>query len=96
MTSAIPIPSTRMDGLARTTPGLLPDDSRYRTTYRRVRLECRLTTRLLNPIERYPRCGAAMAVVERPPLDLDAFVAAATEEVVTAFTGLLRFRPIFE
>ena len=79
-----------------TTPSLLPDDSRYRTTYRCVRLECRLTARLLNPIERCPRCGAAMAVIERPQLDLDAFVAAATEEVVAAFSALLRFRPAFE
>ena len=77
------------------TLSLLPNDWRYRTTYRCVRLECALTVRLLDPIERCPRCGAAMAVLERPQLDLDEFVASATAEVVAAFSALLGFRPSF-
>ena len=76
-------------------PRLLPNDWRYRTTYRCVRLECALTARLLDPIERCPRCGAAMAVIERPQLDLDEFVASATAEVVAGFSALLGFRPTF-
>ena len=71
------------------TPSLLPNDWRYRTTYRCVRPECALTARLLDTIERCPRCGAAMAVAERPQLALDEFVAAAAAEVVAAFSTLL-------
>jgi hypothetical protein len=61
----------------------------YRTTIRCIRLGCRMTLRLLDPIDRCPRCHALMATVERPERDLDAFVAAATDEVVAGFQALL-------
>jgi hypothetical protein len=68
---------------------LLPDDTHYRTTYRCVRLECALTARLLEPTDHCPRCGAAMAVTERPRLDLDDFVAAATADALAGLSALL-------
>jgi hypothetical protein len=66
------------------------NDLPYRTTYRCVRLGCRLTTRLLAPIDHCPRCDAQMSVVARPERDLDEFIAAATEDVVAGFDELLR------
>jgi hypothetical protein len=61
----------------------------YRTTLRCIRLGCRMTLRLLDPIDRCPRCQALMATVEPPQRDLDAFVAAAADEVVAGFQALL-------
>src|SRR5580765_4393692 len=75
---------------SRSSAGLLPSDLPYRTTYRCVRMRCAMTVRLLNPIERCPRCSALMSVVEHPQLDLDEFVAAATDEIVAGFTALLQ------
>ena len=72
------------------TPNLFTSDLPYRTTYRCVRLGCRLKTRLLDPIEQCPRCGAQMAVVEPAQYDVEHFLAAATEDVVAGFDGLLR------
>ena len=75
---------------SRSAAGLVPSDMPYRTTYRCVRMGCAMTVRLLNPIERCPRCSALMAVIERPQLDLEEFVVAATAEVVAGFTALLQ------
>jgi hypothetical protein len=50
--------------------GLVPSDLPYRTTYRCTRMCCAMTVRLLDPIERCPRCSAAMTVIEPPQLDL--------------------------
>ena len=70
--------------------GLVRSDLPYRTTYRCMRMCCAMTVRLLDPIERCPRCSAAMAVIEPPQLDLDQFVVAATETVVAGFSALLQ------
>jgi len=61
----------------------------YRTTYRCIRMGCAMTVRLLSPIDRCPRCNALTAVIERPELDLEEFVATATADVVAGFTALL-------
>jgi hypothetical protein len=53
-------------------------------------MECRMTVRLLDPIEQCSRCRAPVAVVEGPQLDLDEFVVEATEEIVAGFEALLR------
>jgi hypothetical protein len=53
-------------------------------------MECALTVRLHNPIERCSRCGAMMAVVERPEVDVEEFVAAATTDIVAGLEALLR------
>jgi len=74
----------------RSADGLVASDLPYRTTYRCMRMCCAMTVRLLNPIERCPRCSALMAVIDLPQLDLDAFVVSATGDVVTGFTALLR------
>jgi hypothetical protein len=68
---------------------LLENTDAYRTTFRCIRMTCKLTLRLLGPIERCPRCRAQMTVVALPRLDLDAFLAAATDEVVAGFGALL-------
>ena len=65
-------------------------DMRLRTTYRCIRIGCRMTVRLLEPIERCSRCDAPMTVVARPQIELDDFVAEATAEVVAGFEALLR------
>ncbi len=70
--------------------GLVASDLPYRTTYRCVRMCCAMTVRLLNPIERCPRCSAVMSVVEQPQRDLDELVAAAVDDVVAGFSALLR------
>ena len=70
--------------------GLVPSDMPYRTTYRCVRMGCAITFRLLNPIDRCPRCNAAMAMIKPAQLDLDEFVAAATADIVAGFDALLR------
>jgi hypothetical protein len=75
---------------SRSAPGLIPSDLPYRTTYRCVRMGCAMTVRLLNPIERCPRCNALMAVIERPQLDLEEFVVEAAAEIVAGFTALLQ------
>jgi hypothetical protein len=72
------------------TPNLFTSDLPYRTTYRCVRLGCRLTARLLDPIDQCPRCGAQMAVVEPAQRDLENFLAAATDNVIAGFDELLR------
>ena len=69
---------------------LVLNDMPYRTTYRCVRLGCRLTARLLEPIERCSRCDAQMAVIAAPERNLDEFFTAATENVVAGFAELLR------
>jgi hypothetical protein len=69
---------------------LVLNDMPYRTTYRCVRLGCRLTARLLEPIDRCPRCDAQMAVIAAPERNLDEFFTAATENVVAGFAELLR------
>jgi hypothetical protein len=65
-------------------------DQPSRSTYRCIRMGCKMTVRLLGPIERCPRCGALMAELEGPQLDIDAFVAAATSDAVAGFEALLR------
>lgn len=72
------------------THNFFTSDMPYRTTYRCVRLGCGLTTRLLNPIDQCPRCGAQMAVIDPAQRDLEGFVAVATEDVVAGFEDLLR------
>jgi hypothetical protein len=79
----------RDDAVLRTAARLAANDLPYRTTYRCVRLCCAMTVRLLDPIDRCPRCSAAMAVIERPQFDLDEFVGSATEDIVAGFTALL-------
>jgi hypothetical protein len=64
-------------------------DSAYLTTYRCIRLECRMTMRLFNPIERCPRCGAIVETIEQPRRDPNEFVAAALADVLAGFDGLL-------
>ena len=66
------------------------NDMPYRTTYRCVRLGCQLTTRLLGPIDRCPRCDAQMAVIAGPERNLEEFFTAATDNVVAGFADLLR------
>src|SRR4051812_1529809 len=79
----------RHDAFLRSAAGLAASDLPYRTTYRCVRLCCEMTVRLLDPIDRCPRCSALMAVIERPQFDLDEFVVSATEDIVSGFTALL-------
>jgi hypothetical protein len=74
---------------SRNATGLVPSDQPYRTTYRCLRMGCAMTVRLLNTVDRCPRCSALMAVIERPELDLEQFVATATADVVAGFTALL-------
>jgi hypothetical protein len=70
--------------------GLVPSDMPYRTTYRCLRMGCAITFRLLNPIDRCPRCGATMAMIKPAQLDLDEFVASSMADVVAGFDALLR------
>ena len=70
--------------------GLVESDMPFRTTYRCVRMGCAMTVRLLDPIDRCPRCSASVAAVEGPQVDLDVFVAEATVEVVAGVEALLR------
>ena len=79
----------RDNGVLRSAARLAANDLPYRTTYRCVRLCCAMTVRLLDPIDRCPRCSAVMAVIERPQFDVDEFVVSATEDIVTGFTALL-------
>ena len=72
------------------TPNLFADDQPYRTTYRCVRQGCSLTARLLHPIDHCPRCGAQMGLIRPAQRNIEDFVAAATEDVVTGFDELLR------
>jgi hypothetical protein len=82
----------RDDALLRSAARLAANDLPYRTTYRCVRLCCAMTVRLLDPIDRCPRCSAVMAVIERPKFDVDEFVVSATEDILTGFTALLDAR----
>jgi|tagenome__1003787_1003787.scaffolds.fasta_scaffold20609960_2 hypothetical protein len=77
------------DAVLRTAARLAANDLPYRTTYRCVRLCCAMTLRLLDPIDRCPRCSAVMAVIARPQFDLGDFVVSATEDIVAGFEALL-------
>jgi hypothetical protein len=61
------------------------DDHAHLTTYRCIRLGCRLIVRLFDPIERCPRCRAVVEPIERPRADLEAAIA----DVLAGFERLL-------
>jgi hypothetical protein len=73
----------------RSAAGAPLSDLPFRTTFRCVRSGCAMIVRLVNPIERCPRCSAAMATIDGPQLDLDEFLVAATAEIVAGFETLL-------
>jgi hypothetical protein len=64
-------------------------DTSYLTTYRCIRLGCRMTMRLFNPIERCPRCRAVVETIEQPRRDPEELVAAALADVLAGFETLL-------
>jgi hypothetical protein len=63
--------------------------SDYLTTYRCIRMRCAMTVRLLNPIDRCPRCRAVMTVVEQPRRDVDELIATSMKYVLAGFDTLL-------
>jgi hypothetical protein len=65
-------------------------DASHLTTYRCIRLGCRMTMRLFAPIERCPRCRAVVETIEHPACDRDELLAAALADVLAGFDGLLR------
>jgi hypothetical protein len=64
----------------------------YLTTQRCIRLECGLTTRLVTPIDRCPRCQASMHTIEKPARELEELITVATREILAGFEALLRDR----
>jgi hypothetical protein len=70
----------------------MPKYAEYLTTQRCLRMCCALTVRLITPIDRCPRCRAAMVTVEQPQRGFEALVAVATDEILAGFDSLLRVR----
>lgn len=64
----------------------------YLTTYRCIRMSCAMTVRLLNPIERCPRCRAVMVTAEQPKRSLDELLETSMKYVLAGFDALLSAR----
>jgi hypothetical protein len=70
----------------------MPKHSDYLTTFRCIRTSCGMTVRLVNPIDRCPRCRAAMRVIEEPKLDIEELIAESMADVVAGLDALLAER----
>jgi hypothetical protein len=65
-------------------------DTSHVTTYRCIRLSCRMTMRLFNPIDRCPRCRAVVETIEPARRSPDDVVTEALADVLAGFDELLR------
>jgi hypothetical protein len=67
----------------------MPHKTDHLTTLRCIRLSCAMTVRLLDPIDRCPRCRARMFVLEQPAVDPNELVADALQDVLAGFDHVL-------